>query len=83
MPFLTKSKIKQSRPSITVLKTEEAPSCPDVDTKSIAVKSDEDREARACVESLLETKKTLEKTMAEREETLRRLKLIHAYKSRV
>lgn len=83
MPFLTKSKIKQNRHSISVLKTEEAPSRSDVDTKSVDVKSDEDRKAKACLESLIETKKKLEKEVAEREETLRRLKLIHAYKSRV
>ena len=86
MPFLTKSKIRQNRPATTPTPT----SMPTTTKSELSpnavveeVKSVESNEELKVTETLIQTKKSLEKTLKEREENLRRLKLAKSYKSRV
>lgn len=90
MPFLTKSKIRQSRPTLptptqTPMSTTKKSESEQLTTNAFveAVKPVESSEELKVTETLIQTKKSLEKTLKEREENLRRLKLAKSYKSRV
>lgn len=84
MPFLTKSKIRQSRQASNAPKPVEPAAKVIIDAEQNRdINTDPEVKNPDKIQTLLETKRNLEKTLAEKEETLRRLKLVKSYKSRV
>lgn len=81
MPFLTKSKIKKSVKPVDKPSEISAPEKHNVDQNTISKSDDKPQSTEPS--DLVETKKDLEKVLAQKEETLRRLKLVQSYKLRV
>lgn len=82
MPFLTKSRVKPKIKTLNdkkVAPIENDDSNKEILNSNVEIAVSEDGH----VDSLNETKKNLEKSLEQKEEMLRRLKLVKSYKSRV